>query len=56
MEDAWSYAAKLRRTLHACHQLWSTIFARLEQAGIQHYFVEHDEPADPLASVRASSE
>ena len=35
---------------------WSTIFARREQAGIQHYFVEHDEPADPLVSVRASYE
>lgn len=56
VEDAGSYVAKLRRTLHACHQLWSAIFARREQAGIQHYFVEHDEPADPLASVRASDE
>jgi len=56
VEDAGSYVAKLRRTLHACHQLWSAIFARREQAGIQHYFVEHDEPADPLASVRASYE
>jgi sugar phosphate isomerase/epimerase len=35
---------------------WSAIFARREQAGIQHYFVEHDAPADPLASVRASYE
>ena len=25
------------------------IFARREQAGIRHFFVEHDEPADPLA-------
>ena len=25
-----------------------------EPAGIEHYFVEHDEPADPLASVAAS--
>jgi sugar phosphate isomerase/epimerase len=35
---------------------WRAIFARREQAGIHHYFVEHDEPADPLASVRASYE
>ena len=35
---------------------WKAIFARREQAGIQHYFVEHDEPTDPLASVRASYE
>ena len=33
---------------------WRAIFARREQAGIQHCFVEHDQPADPLASVRAS--
>lgn len=30
------------------------IFDRHARAGIQHYFVEHDQPADPLASVRAS--
>jgi sugar phosphate isomerase/epimerase len=33
---------------------WKRIFARSQQAGIQHYFVEHDEPADPLASIKAS--
>ncbi len=35
---------------------WKTIFAHREQAGIRHYFVEHDEPPDPLASVRRSYE
>ena len=30
------------------------IFARREQAGIRHYFVEHDDPPDPLAFARAS--
>jgi sugar phosphate isomerase/epimerase len=35
---------------------WKAIFARREQAGIRHYFVEHDEPPDPLASVRRSYE
>lgn len=30
------------------------IFARSEQAGLTHYFVEHDEPGDPEASIRAS--
>jgi sugar phosphate isomerase/epimerase len=29
-------------------------FAQSKQAGIQHYFVEHDEPADPFASIAAS--
>ncbi|HEU5048855.1 MAG TPA: sugar phosphate isomerase/epimerase [Gemmatimonadales bacterium] len=33
---------------------WKAIFARRQQAGIEHYFVEHDEPADPLASITAS--
>lgn len=33
---------------------WRAIFAKRAQAGIKHYFVEHDEPADPIASVRAS--
>jgi sugar phosphate isomerase/epimerase len=30
------------------------IFARAEQAGIQHCFVEHDEPKDPLVTARSS--
>ena len=35
---------------------WRKIFARHEQAGIRHYFVEHDQPADAFASIRASYE
>jgi sugar phosphate isomerase/epimerase len=35
---------------------WKRIFARREQAGIRHVFVEHDHPADPFASIRASYE
>ncbi len=30
------------------------IFRHARQAGIKHYFVEHDEPADPFASIAAS--
>jgi sugar phosphate isomerase/epimerase len=30
------------------------IFAQADQGGIQHYIVEHDQPADALASVRTS--
>ncbi|MFN2563544.1 MAG: sugar phosphate isomerase/epimerase family protein [Gemmatimonadaceae bacterium] len=30
------------------------IFARRKQAGIEHAFVEHDQPADAMASIRAS--
>jgi sugar phosphate isomerase/epimerase len=33
---------------------WKRIFARSAQAGIRHYFVEHDEPPDAFASIRAS--
>ncbi|HEY6060446.1 MAG TPA: sugar phosphate isomerase/epimerase [Gemmatimonadales bacterium] len=33
---------------------WKGIFAHSSQAGIEHYFVEHDQPADPLASIRTS--
>jgi sugar phosphate isomerase/epimerase len=33
---------------------WPAIFARRQQAGIRHSFVEHDNPADPLTSVRRS--
>lgn len=33
---------------------WKGIFAQRRLAGIQHYFVEHDEPADPWASLTAS--
>jgi sugar phosphate isomerase/epimerase len=34
---------------------WKRIFARSSQAGIQHYFVEHDQPASPFDSIRASA-
>lgn len=33
---------------------WDAIFASSAQAGIVHYFVEHDQPADPLESIRNS--
>jgi sugar phosphate isomerase/epimerase len=35
---------------------FARIFARREQAGIRHAFVEHDDPADPLATLRTSYE
>jgi sugar phosphate isomerase/epimerase len=35
---------------------WAEIFAHRKEAGIKHYFVEHDDPADPLASIKASYE
>jgi sugar phosphate isomerase/epimerase len=30
------------------------IFAQSDKAGIRHYFVEHDQPADPIATIRNS--
>lgn len=33
---------------------WKAIYAAREQAGIKHWFVEHDEPADPLGSLQVS--
>jgi sugar phosphate isomerase/epimerase len=33
---------------------WKGIFAQHRQAGIKHYFVEHDNPADPMDSIRVS--
>ncbi len=34
---------------------WTRIFAAHESAGIRHYFVEHDNPTDPMASIRQSA-
>lgn len=33
---------------------WAEIFRQHRQAGIEYYFVEHDEPKDPIASITAS--
>jgi sugar phosphate isomerase/epimerase len=35
---------------------WKRIFAQSGQAGIKHYFVEHDQPKDPFESLKASYE
>jgi sugar phosphate isomerase/epimerase len=34
---------------------WKAIFQRRKLAGIEHVFVEHDQPKDPLASIQASA-
>ncbi len=34
---------------------WKRLFALHATAGIQHYFVEHDNPADPMASITNSA-
>lgn len=33
---------------------WGALFARSGEAGLRHYFVEHDQPGDPLGSIEAS--
>jgi len=33
---------------------WKGIFAHSSYAGIQHYFVEHDQPPQPLADIKVS--
>jgi sugar phosphate isomerase/epimerase len=33
---------------------WKRIFAKSDVAGIKHYFVEHDNPKDPFASIKTS--
>lgn len=33
---------------------WKRILSHSDEAGIKHYFVEHDAPADPFASIAAS--
>lgn len=33
---------------------WKRIFAHADQAGIQHFFVEHDSPSDAFTSIAAS--
>src|SRR4029079_2494345 len=33
---------------------WAAILGEHDRAGIKHYYVEHDQPADPVASIKAS--
>jgi sugar phosphate isomerase/epimerase len=33
---------------------WKAIFAHSGHAGIQHYFVEHDQPPQPLVDIKTS--
>ena len=35
---------------------WKPIFAKSQQAGIKHYFVEQDQSKDPFASIKSSYE
>jgi len=33
---------------------WKRIFAKKDQAGIKHFFVEHDQPPQPFDDIAAS--
>ena len=33
---------------------WAALFELSDAAGMQHYFVEHDQPSEPMASIEAS--
>ena len=33
---------------------WATVIAAGKRAGVKHFFVEHDEPKDPVASITSS--
>ena len=33
---------------------WAEIFSHEKEAGIKHFFVEHDNPTDPMASIKTS--
>ena len=35
---------------------WKRIFSNASISGMKHYFVEHDMPADPFASITTSFE
>lgn len=35
---------------------WANLFAQRRLGGVQHYYVEHDNPADPFASIASSVE
>lgn len=35
---------------------FAAIFERSDEAGLEHYFVEHDEPEDPMETVQRSYE
>jgi sugar phosphate isomerase/epimerase len=54
VKDAGPAPAYVMHDVGAGTMDWKGIFAQRRLAGIQHYFVEHDEPADPWASLTAS--
>ena len=55
MKDAGPAPQREMRDVGAGTIDFRTILAAGRAAGLQHWFIEHDNPAEPLASVRASA-
>jgi sugar phosphate isomerase/epimerase len=56
LKDATAAPAQTMTEVGAGVIDWTGILALREKAGIRHYFVEHDAPADPMGSVRKSAD
>lgn len=56
VKDATSVPAGDMTDVGAGVMDWKRIFAAHTTAGIRHYFVEHDNPADPMRSIRRSAD
>lgn len=54
VKDAKGDAARTMTAVGSGVIDWRTLLSHHAQAGIRHYFVEHDQPADPFASIEAS--
>lgn len=54
VKDAKNDAARTMTEVGSGVIDWKHILGDRARAGIRHYFVEHDQPADPFASVEAS--
>lgn len=54
LKDATAAPEREMRDVGAGAIDWRTILARRAAAGVRHVYVEHDEPADPFASIASS--
>lgn len=55
LKDATAAPAREMTDVGAGTMDWRGILAQHAAAGIRHYFVEHDHPADPMDSIRKSA-
>ncbi|MBW7933115.1 MAG: sugar phosphate isomerase/epimerase [Gemmatimonadaceae bacterium] len=56
VKDATAAPAQAMTDVGAGVMDWKAIFAQHTTAGIRHYFVEHDNPPEPMESIRRSAE